>query len=622
MYEVASGNPIQSSDINQFATVFAGTADPGAVVFLGETANPDASPAASVTTTGGNPNGTYQYVFTFLTGFKESYTGVLHITGETAPSPASAAITTGGAFEIDVSSIATGTVGVIGRNLYRTKASGTVYYLVDTLPNNTQTTFTDNVADSALGVQAPTSNTTGASVTLPYLSVTQDVITTLSLAKGLNITGGNIDVPSRVIDLTSISPDSPYINTNGDLVFPNALTGDYWSIIDSSGGTALDVYVDGTKSVITSGTLTSQAGIHITGLDSNSRALDLTSITTSAPFMDSAGSLHFPNSLSGSQWDIWDKNSVSVFGIYTDGTKAVKTANNTLDAGSGAATFAGSITANAGLTVTSGQTLTITGTTVTGAPTWSSGQTMPSLTTAGSVAAGSFTASTGNTIVDVLSGATGYLQYGGVNVLAWGSSGVVIGDGTDNATFFNTLGSSWAGSTSFPAYPANGQFAMGEPGGLWSWSFATSNAGQTAWVERMRFAGNAAQGAAGINIYEPVNITGDWLGNGLTVTSTTGAGLVLNKGSTGDSSQIIFQDTGVTKWYLGAIGTDNFTLQDNTTLNEVFTVEQGAPANALTLLSSGELQTQEGLQITSSGSSHSFTWEYDATTDSLVLVHV
>ncbi|HEY6022262.1 MAG TPA: hypothetical protein VIY48_21110, partial [Candidatus Paceibacterota bacterium] len=57
---------------------------------------------------------------------------------------------------------------------------------------------------------------------------------------------------------------------------------------------------------------------------------------------------------------------------------------------SGAATTAaltcsGLITANAGLTVASGQTLTLTGATVAGAPTWSSGQTIPGIALTGNV---------------------------------------------------------------------------------------------------------------------------------------------------------------------------------------------------------------------------------------------
>lgn len=49
----------------------------------------------------------------------------------------------------------------------------------------------------------------------------------------------------------------------------------------------------------------------------------------------------------------------------------------------GAGTFPGAVTFGAGATVAGGQTLTLTGATVAGAPTWSNGQTFPSLTVSG-----------------------------------------------------------------------------------------------------------------------------------------------------------------------------------------------------------------------------------------------
>ena len=52
--------------------------------------------------------------------------------------------------------IAPQSYGVNTRKLYRTSAAGSVYYLLDTLNNNTQTAYTDNISDSALGVTAPT----------------------------------------------------------------------------------------------------------------------------------------------------------------------------------------------------------------------------------------------------------------------------------------------------------------------------------------------------------------------------------------------------------------------------------------------------------------------------------
>ena len=48
--------------------------------------------------------------------------------------------------------------GVASRRIYRTAASGTVFKRVGSIANNTATTFSDNIADAALGVNAPTDN--------------------------------------------------------------------------------------------------------------------------------------------------------------------------------------------------------------------------------------------------------------------------------------------------------------------------------------------------------------------------------------------------------------------------------------------------------------------------------
>ena len=54
--------------------------------------------------------------------------------------------------------IPVGTVkGITGRKLYRTKAGGTTYFLLATIPNNTATTYSDNTADSSLTTVNPES---------------------------------------------------------------------------------------------------------------------------------------------------------------------------------------------------------------------------------------------------------------------------------------------------------------------------------------------------------------------------------------------------------------------------------------------------------------------------------
>lgn len=77
---------------------------------------------------------------------------------ESNAGPASTKLTVS-AKKINWSSIPTGPAGTTERNLYRTKAGGTAYYLAATIANNTATTYTgDNVPDSKLIDPLPTDN--------------------------------------------------------------------------------------------------------------------------------------------------------------------------------------------------------------------------------------------------------------------------------------------------------------------------------------------------------------------------------------------------------------------------------------------------------------------------------
>lgn len=65
-----------------------------------------------------------------------------------------------------VTNIAIGPTGTVSRKLYRTKANAPgVFFLVTTISNNTATIFSDTVADSGLGAQAP------ANAVLPGVSL-------------------------------------------------------------------------------------------------------------------------------------------------------------------------------------------------------------------------------------------------------------------------------------------------------------------------------------------------------------------------------------------------------------------------------------------------------------------
>lgn len=102
-------------------------------------------PYATTSAVIGLPTGTYSYKVTNVTA-----------SGETEGGDVSANVTSV-LFKIDVTQIRTwwGRT-VTSRKIYRTVAGGTQHKLVGTISDNTTTTFTDNVADGALGVDCPT----------------------------------------------------------------------------------------------------------------------------------------------------------------------------------------------------------------------------------------------------------------------------------------------------------------------------------------------------------------------------------------------------------------------------------------------------------------------------------
>lgn len=61
--------------------------------------------------------------------------------------------------QVEITAIPVGGSDVTARNIYRTAADGSDYLFLTTIPNNTATTYTDNLADSSLGVGIPGTNT-------------------------------------------------------------------------------------------------------------------------------------------------------------------------------------------------------------------------------------------------------------------------------------------------------------------------------------------------------------------------------------------------------------------------------------------------------------------------------
>lgn len=164
-------------------------------------ADPLAAPQTALAGAGaGNvDNGTHSYVFTWTT---------LH--GETKPSPAAAAVTVANKTldgKVSVIVPASADTGITGAKVYRTVAGDTgSRKLAGTLTSSTGGgTFTDNLADTGLGGNAPAANTAGGANTV--LDGDADALAILGAAVILEMAAvkavqntGNTGLPNDVVD--------------------------------------------------------------------------------------------------------------------------------------------------------------------------------------------------------------------------------------------------------------------------------------------------------------------------------------------------------------------------------------------------------------------------------------
>mgnify|MGYP003642347861 CR=1 FL=1 len=107
-----------------------------------------ASPAA----VGSVDDGAHRYRVTFVTADGQTDGGVISSAVTVANKTVNG--------KIELTAIPLGGGAVTSRKLYRTAAGGSDYLLLATVADNTTTIYTDNIADSALGAAAPTTNTT------------------------------------------------------------------------------------------------------------------------------------------------------------------------------------------------------------------------------------------------------------------------------------------------------------------------------------------------------------------------------------------------------------------------------------------------------------------------------
>jgi hypothetical protein len=148
--------------------------------------------------------GTHQYVITFVTASGEtngsSPTGIISITTSTEAQVAL--------------SFETGPQGTIARKIYRTAAGGSDFKLLATISNNTSTSYTDNLPDSALGSETvPLFNSTLEAPLLPvYAFVRWEIIESNLKSEGVWSSSGSTCGPFNLI---SYGADST-IGAKGD----------------------------------------------------------------------------------------------------------------------------------------------------------------------------------------------------------------------------------------------------------------------------------------------------------------------------------------------------------------------------------------------------------------------
>jgi formylglycine-generating enzyme required for sulfatase activity len=97
--------------------------------------------------------GLYKYRVTLVNAAGETQGGTANA-GTTVANPAADG-------QIALTAIPTGAAGTTARRLYRTAAGGATYKYLDEIAGNITTTYTDNIADAALGATVAERNTTG-----------------------------------------------------------------------------------------------------------------------------------------------------------------------------------------------------------------------------------------------------------------------------------------------------------------------------------------------------------------------------------------------------------------------------------------------------------------------------
>lgn len=143
VYSAPASEPVSVAEVKHFCRIDEVNQEPA----------PGALTVALGSGAGNVDNGVHRYVVTFVTADGETQAG------DISSSVTVVDKTVNG--KISLTAIPVGGSIVTSRKIYRTAAGGSTYLLLTTIADNTTTTYADNTADSSLGAEAPSTNTTG-----------------------------------------------------------------------------------------------------------------------------------------------------------------------------------------------------------------------------------------------------------------------------------------------------------------------------------------------------------------------------------------------------------------------------------------------------------------------------
>lgn len=142
VYSPPASEPVTVAEVMSYCRIDSSNQEPA----------PGAITVALGSGVGNVDNGAHRYAVTFVTA-----------DGETQAGDISASVTVVNKTvngKVSLSAIPVGGALVTSRKIYRTVAGGSIYLFLATIADNTTTIHTDNTADSGLGAQAPSVNTT------------------------------------------------------------------------------------------------------------------------------------------------------------------------------------------------------------------------------------------------------------------------------------------------------------------------------------------------------------------------------------------------------------------------------------------------------------------------------